>query len=378
MNAITVDPTTFVASIGAGSLLGPITKTLDSQGRAFAHGTCPQVGIGGHATIGGLGPASRMWGSALDHVLETTVVLADGSVVTASDTENSDLFWGLKGAGASFGVITQFKIRTHESLDNTTQFKYTFASRPFASQAPVFKAWQSLIADPALTRKFATQIIFFELGMILTGTYFGPKSEFDALNITGAFPELNPSDLNVITVDSWGATVANWGEELALQGGGGLSSAFYAKSLAFTQKDIMPAATIDSFLDYLDTADHGTLIWFGIFDLEGGAVNDIAQNATAYAHRDALFYFQPYVAELIPPLSSTAVNFLEGMINTITAGVPNVANNGAYAGYVDPALGQQGQLAYWGSNYPQLQQLKAKYDSKDLFHNPQSVRLPGN
>lgn len=93
--------------------LGDVTKTLhDAGGRAMSHGTCPVVGIGGHATIGGLGPTSRQFGSALDHVEEVTAVLANSTITTASWTQNPDLFFALKGAAASFGVITEFKVRT--------------------------------------------------------------------------------------------------------------------------------------------------------------------------------------------------------------------------------------------------------------------------
>src|SRR6201992_558608 len=129
-----MDRTTWRATVGGGTLLGDLTQRMhDGGGRAMAHGTCPQVGIGGHATIGGLGPASRMWGSALDHVVETTVVLANSSIVTASQTQNPDVFWALKGAGASFGVITQFKVITHPAPGEAVQYSYTFSSKPFAN-----------------------------------------------------------------------------------------------------------------------------------------------------------------------------------------------------------------------------------------------------
>ena len=88
---------TWQATIGGGTLLSDVTKRLHDNGnRAIAHGTCPQVGIGGHATIGGLGPSSRMWGSSLDHVEEVEVVLANSSVVRASETENTDVFFAVK------------------------------------------------------------------------------------------------------------------------------------------------------------------------------------------------------------------------------------------------------------------------------------------
>ena len=107
-----MDKSSWQATIGGGTLLGDVTDRLHENGkRAMAHGTCPQVGIGGHATIGGLGPSSRMWGAALDHVEEVEVVLANSSIVRASEKQNADVFWALKGAGASFGIITEFKVR---------------------------------------------------------------------------------------------------------------------------------------------------------------------------------------------------------------------------------------------------------------------------
>jgi len=109
---------TWRATVGAGTLLGDLTKRMYVAGnRAMAHRVCPQVGIGGHATIGGLGPSSRMWGAALDHIEAVEVVLADSSIVRASATRYADVFWAIKGAGASFGVVTEFVVRTNGSLE---------------------------------------------------------------------------------------------------------------------------------------------------------------------------------------------------------------------------------------------------------------------
>ena len=117
-----MDRKTWRATIGGGTLLGDVTKRLhDAGNRAISHGTCPQVGIGGHATIGGLGPTSRQWGSALDHVVEVEIVLADSSIKRCSETQNADIFWAVKGAGASFGVITEFVVRTEPEPGEAVQ-----------------------------------------------------------------------------------------------------------------------------------------------------------------------------------------------------------------------------------------------------------------
>lgn len=94
LQSFEMDNSTWHATVGAGTNLGDLDDRLhDAGGRAVAHGICPGVGIGGHATIGGLGPPSRMWGATLDHVVEVEVVTADGDIVKASEDENMDLFW---------------------------------------------------------------------------------------------------------------------------------------------------------------------------------------------------------------------------------------------------------------------------------------------
>jgi len=207
--------------------------------------------------------------------------------------------------------------------------------------------------------------------MIISGTFFGTEQEFDALNLTSVFPDASGS--NVIVFDDWAGLLGHWGEDVALQLGGGIPSAFYSKSLAFTPKDIIPDTGVDAFFQYLDKVDKGTPIWFGIFDLEGGATNDVAPDATAYGHRDALFYFQSYGVN-IGSLSTTTRNFVNGMNNVLSNSLGGHAL-GAYAGYVDPEL-PNAQRAYWGSNLPKLQRIKKAVDPKDTFHNPQSVPLP--
>jgi FAD/FMN-containing dehydrogenase len=89
-----MDNNTWFATFGSGTLLGDLTDRLyNNGGRAIAHGTCPQVGSGGHLTIGGLGPLSRQYGAALDHVEEVEVVTANGTITRASKTQNPDLFF---------------------------------------------------------------------------------------------------------------------------------------------------------------------------------------------------------------------------------------------------------------------------------------------
>ncbi|KAJ7595382.1 hypothetical protein C8J56DRAFT_774912 [Mycena floridula] len=365
-----MDSDTWRARIGAGTRLGDVTKKLhDAGNRLIAHGTCPEVGIGGHATIGGLGPLSRLYGTALDHVQEVQVVLANSTIVRASSTLNTDVFWAMKGAGASFGIVTEFVVATHPEPTNTIHYSFSISLGHHSAMAATFSTWQSIISDPALTRKLASQLIVFQLGMIISGTFFGTSEEYKALGFEKRLGQ-NATQVTVIELTDWLGTAANWAENEALKLVGGLSAPFYAKSLIITPDNMLSEKTANGLFQYFDSADKGTLLWFAIFDLAGGAVNDVAQSATAYAHRNALFYFQSYAVG-IGSVSTKTRNFLTKINQIITSGNPG-KDFGTYAGYVDPEL-PNAQQEYWGSNLPRLQHIKAAIDPHDVFHNPQSV-----
>ena len=315
----------------------------------------------------GLGPISRMWKTSLDHVEEVEVVLANGTVSRASDAQNADLFFALKGAGASFGIITEFTFRTHREPSQSVQYTYNFTPDP-EDMAAVFEAWQEFIADPKLSRKFASQVMISEIGMIISGTFFGSRAQYDSLGLESRLPKA-PASKSIVMTD-WLGSVAHWAEGVLQEAGGGIPAPFYAKNMAFRSDTLLSNTTIKDLFEFFDQADKGTIAWFVIFDLEGGATNDVPETATAYAHRDALFYLQTYAVG-IPSVSDKTRQFLTNINIIVEKSMPGV-DFGAYPGYVDPALPDgKAQELYWGSNYPRLQAIKRKYDPDDIFHNPQ-------
>ncbi|KAK4451045.1 putative oxidase [Podospora aff. communis PSN243] len=364
-----MDNVTWQATVGAGTRLGEVDKKLHAAGgRAFAHGVCPDVGTGGHATIGGLGPMSRMWGSCLDHVLEAEVVTADGRIQRVSATQNPDLFWALRGAAASFGVITEFVFKTHPEPKQVVQYSYTFSFGKQADMAPIYAKWQDMIADPTLDRRFGSMFIMMPLGAIITGTFYGTPAEYEASGIPARLPKTSSS---TVTVNDWLGSLAHDAENEALYLSG-LATPFYAKSLAFRRDTLVPTEHFKDIFTWVDNADKGTLLWFIIFDAAGGAINDVPYDGTAYSHRDKVLFYQSYVVGF--PLLGKTKDFVTGFHEQILAKAPAGAK-GTYAGYVDPAL-TDGQEQYWGDNLPKLMQLKSRFDAGDLFRNPQSVRLP--
>lgn len=306
-----------------------------------------------------------MWGSCLDHVVEAEVVTADGSIKRASETENSDLFFALKGAGAGFGVITEFVVKTHPEPGDVVQYSFSLSLDKHSDLISVYQQWQDLITDPTLDRRFGTEFVMHELGVIISATFYGTEDEWKATGIPDRIPVGNVS----VVVDDWLGVIAQQAEDAALWLSD-LRSAFTARSLAFKTDEVMSLDTTTKLMNYIDDADRGTLLWFLIFDASGGAVSDIPMNATAYSHRDKIMFAQGYGIG-IPTLTQTTKDFLNGIINMIQSNTAQTLTT--YPGYVDPALTDP-QVSYWGPNLNTLGEVKSKWDPNDLFHNPQSVR----
>ena len=136
LSSIRIDTSTGIATIGAGARLIDIEAALARRGRAIPSGSCATVGIGGLALGGGVGLASRKFGTTSDNIVGLGIVTADGRYRTCSATENADLFWACRGGGGgNFGVVTHFAFRTHP----VSTVSYFFAGWPWSQAAEVIE-----------------------------------------------------------------------------------------------------------------------------------------------------------------------------------------------------------------------------------------------
>jgi FAD/FMN-containing dehydrogenase len=113
MNAIEVDPETRTCRAQPGLIWGEFDAATQEHGLAVTGGRMSTTGIAGLTLGGGSGWVERKLGYAADSLLSVEIVTADGAVLTASESENPDLFWGVRGGGGNFGVVTSFEFRLH-------------------------------------------------------------------------------------------------------------------------------------------------------------------------------------------------------------------------------------------------------------------------
>lgn len=114
MNSIAVlDEKSGLVRLGPGALWGEVAAQLDSHGLAISSGDTKTVAVGGLTLGGGVGWMLRKYGYAIDSLVAAEVVLADGSVVRANESEHSDLFWAIRGGGGNFGVVSSFEFKAH-------------------------------------------------------------------------------------------------------------------------------------------------------------------------------------------------------------------------------------------------------------------------
>jgi FAD/FMN-containing dehydrogenase len=144
MSTVTVDPVQRRGHVQGGSLLRNLDRATEPHGLATTAGNVSHTGVGGLTLGGGMGWLARQFGLASDNVAAYTLVTADGEVVRASADDHPDLFWGLRGGGGNFGVVTEFEFRLHPTSGRVLVAELTYDA---ADAVGPMRTWRDLLAD---------------------------------------------------------------------------------------------------------------------------------------------------------------------------------------------------------------------------------------
>jgi hypothetical protein len=355
------------ADIGAGAALIDVYKALASRGATIPAGSCPSVGIGGHALGGGMGLAGRAFGLACDNIVGARIVTADGRIRNVDRRSNPDLLWALRGGGGgNFGVVTQLTVKLHPLPSSATYF---FVSWPWPAASTAIEAW---LAWAPHARDQVTSILHLNAGggstsVNVSGQYIGPASD-----LTGLLAPLRAS----------GGTVTGSGQlgyfALQLLWAGCAHLSFAAcHNVGTYPGGTFPRESFNAKSDYvaqpLGAAARATLVHAVearagqpgsgaiLFDSYGGAIKRVAPRATAFVHRDQLCCIQ-YLSY------DGGGAWLQ---STWSAMRPYVSGM-AYQNYIDSAL-TGWQQAYYGVNYGRLESVRRAVDPQHTFNFPQAI-----
>jgi FAD/FMN-containing dehydrogenase len=342
LHDVSVNGTT--ATVGAGASLVQVYDALGTRGRGIAGGSCPTVGI---------------------------VVLADGKILTVTESDDSDLFWALRGGGGGhLGVVTSFTFRTFAA----PAISRAYLAWPFSAARQVVPHW--LASVPRADRRLWSTLKLLgghthPSGPVLFAsvTWSGPASALDTA-LSPFLSQVPAPTTDSRHTDSYRNTMLAYAgcstipvSQCHTGPGGSLDrEAFAATSHVITA----PHVSMSTLLDHVEAAQSSGLKEAGVsIDALGGAVDDVGASDTAFGHRGALTTVQ-YTATYDSGPATAATSYVRGFRTAMTP----TWGDGAYVNYADASL-QDYQRAYFGANAARLAQARSTYDPHGFFTQPQ-------
>jgi FAD/FMN-containing dehydrogenase len=366
MRGVRVDAAKSTARAEGGATWGDFNHATHAFGLATTGGIISTTGIGGLTLGGGIGHTARGFGLSIDNLIAADVVTADGRLVVASETENEDLFWGLRGGGGNFGVATSLEYRMHP-LDQVYGGPMFFELgeaetilrfyRDFIASAPeqlgAFPAFQ--IAPPL---PFIPADRVGDTFIIVVAAWAGPLAEgekalkpfHDVAPVVAEFvgpmpyPALNAAFDGLVPPGLQHYWKANFGE---------LNDGAIGAHLEFGPR-----------IPTMNSAVH-------IYPING-AVHRVASDATAFAYRDT--GFATVLAGMWPDPADNEAN--TAWVRDYYAALAPNSEQGAYVNFLS-GDDQSKVRANYGGNYDRLVALKRKYDPGNLFHLNQNISPEG-
>jgi len=358
MRTVSVDADGRTASVEPGATWAEVDAATQAHGLATPGGTVSTVGVAGFTLGGGQGWLTRKFGLAADNLLAAEVVTAAGAVLRASDTENPDLYWALRGGGGNFGIVSRFEYRLHEMGPEIMAGQVIYPRERAGELLRWYRDYMKNAPDEVAVYPFFIRIpplpdfpaeIHGEVVLDFVIAYAGPAGEAGAH--LAPFRQQGQPVMDTVGVVPYTAL------QQAFDAGMAKGNRWYSRCLQFEE---VQDAFIDTLLDKLDPFPGPfTAVYLG---RQGGAVGRVATDATAYPHRgivDALHIFPGWAD---PAEDDSVMDWARSLYQALQP----FAEDGVYVNMLAEDESDRLSSAY-GSNLARLAKLKKKWDPGNLF-----------
>jgi len=363
MRSVQVDPEGQTARVEPGATLADFDHEAQAFGLATPLGINSTTGVAGLTLGGGFGWLTRRYGMTVDNLRSVDIVTADGELRHASDDENPDLFWGVRGGGGNFGVVTSFEFDLHEVGPEvlTGMVVYHGADAPdvlrhvrdFNETAPdESTVWMVLRKAPPLP--FLPEDVHGEDVLVVVPFYAGDMEAGE--NVLAPIREYGDPIADVVGPHQY-AEFQQAFDPLLEEG-----ARNYWKSHNFST---VSDDAIDTVVEYArDLPSPLSEIFFGQL---GGAMGRVPADATAFPHRDAEYGMNVHTRWEDPAMDDECITWARKFFDAMAP----YATGGVYMNFISEDEGEE-DLAY-GTNQQRLAEVKAAYDPDNLFRMNQNV-----
>lgn len=355
MRTVHVDFKNQTARAEGGATWGDFDHETQAFGLATTGGIVPSTGVGGLTLGGGIGHLNRKYGLACDNLLSADVVTADGQLRRASAEENEDLFWGLRGGGGNFGVVTSLQYRLH-SVGLVLGGEIIYPMDQAKKVLRFYRDWST--AAPDELRADATLLSGPEGPVLdITVCYCGALEEGE--KVVRPLRSCGSPIVDTVAPVPY-ATVQNL-----------LTEVFQPGLLHYWKAGFVHEFSDDAIEAIVDFFTGDVPGFFGAIAIEhlGGAVGRVGAQDTAFSHRDAQHSL--LVVRMWEDPADSEANI--GWARRCYRAAEPYLKEGVYVNY----LGDEGDSrvrAAYGANYDRLAAIKQKYDPTNFFHLNQNVK----
>jgi len=369
MRSVRIDPVAKTARVEPGATLGDFDREAQAFGLATPLGINSTTGVAGLSLGGGFGWLSRKHGLTIDNILSVDIVTADGSLRHASERENPDLYWAVRGGGGNFGVVTSFQFRLHpvgpEILMGLIVHPFSRAKeilegyRKVAPKSPPeLTTWVVLRKAPPLP--FLAPEVHGKEVVILALSYIGDLEE--GRKAVAPIQALGKPHAEVIGPSPF----AGWQtafDPLLTPG-----SRNYWKSHDFVELSDGSIKTVLEYVQRLPTPECEVFL-----AQMGGAINKVPAQATAYPHRDVEYVMNVHTRWGEPSKDAECISWAKELFEALAP----FATGGVYVNFMPEDETQRVRKGAYGANYERLAQVKEKYDPTNLFRMNQNIKPAG-